>query len=477
MNNNLGITQFYGAAGNASSGVIVGGTQDNGTLRYTGDTEKWDEVFGGDGGWSAADPTDPDYFYGEYVYLQIHRSTNGGASANYIYSGISDAGGCANFIAPFILDPNDPNRMLAGGCSLWRSNNVKAAVPSWTSIKPSFVGSTWEKSIGAVAAAEGNSDIIWVGHNNGRVYKTTNGSNASPSWTQMDLNTPNLPNRMVLRITIDPRDHDIVYVTFAGFSADNIWRTADGGATWSDITGSGATGLPDVPVRSLVIDPDYAEYLYVGTEVGIFASEDSGATWALPQDGPANVSVDELFWMDTKLVAATHGRGLYMADLAKIKVTKTASPTPVEAGTPLSYDLKIENRDIRLLTDVTVNDNVPADTTYVDGSATCGGSETGGLVTFNLGAMNGGSMETCSFQVIVDDSLIGGISYFSDDMESGGGNWSATAGSGTENWALSTDSANSPTHAWFAADVEEVSDQYLTMSAPLLLGDHAVIEF
>src|SRR5258705_2627217 len=76
LNNNFGVTQFYGAAANPSTGEIIGGTQDNGTLFYTpaGGTEGWTTTYGGDGGWSAADPTDPNYFYGEYVYLNIHRS-------------------------------------------------------------------------------------------------------------------------------------------------------------------------------------------------------------------------------------------------------------------------------------------------------------------------------------------------------------------------------------------------------------------
>ncbi len=86
----------------------------------------------GDGGFSAADQTNPNYFYGEYVYLQLYRSTDGGFNSAYIFSGITDAGSTntANFIAPFILDQNDPNTMLAGGVRLWRSTNVKASTPS-----------------------------------------------------------------------------------------------------------------------------------------------------------------------------------------------------------------------------------------------------------------------------------------------------------------------------------------------------------
>ena len=122
-------------------------------------------MFGGDGGWCAADPTDPNVFYGEYVYLNIHRNTDGGASDDvdgdrYI-SGqfwnvparrwdwkpipftITDAKNRqALFIAPFVLDPNEPNRILGGGVSLWRTNDAKtpntpARGPSWAAIKPS----------------------------------------------------------------------------------------------------------------------------------------------------------------------------------------------------------------------------------------------------------------------------------------------------------------------------------------------------
>lgn len=310
LNNNLGITQFYGAAGNASSGVIVGGTQDNGTLRYTGGTETWDEMRGGDGGFCAADPTDPDYFYGEYVYLQIHRSTNGGASATYIDGGIDDAGSgsTANFIAPFILDPNDENTMLAGGVSLWRSTNVKASSPSWSAIKPAA------GKISAIAVAPGDSDEIWVGHNDGQVYHTANGTVTTPTWQRFDETSPHLPDRYCTRITVDPNDAQTVFACFGGFSADNVWASANGGSSWTDITGSGPTGLPTAPVRSLVVDPNDSSHLFVGTEIGVFESRNVGASWQ--QNGPANVSVDELFWLDSgTLVAATHGRGLYRVEV------------------------------------------------------------------------------------------------------------------------------------------------------------------
>jgi Divergent InlB B-repeat domain/Calx-beta domain/Viral BACON domain/Bacterial pre-peptidase C-terminal domain len=309
LNNNLGITQFYGGAGNATSGRIFGGAQDNGTLRYVGGTETWDAPFGGDGGWCAADPTDSNYFFGEYVYLQIHRSTNGGASqSSYIYSGLTDAEQKrANFIAPFILDPNNPNTLLAGGDQLWRSTNAKASTPSWTAVKSSVAS-----NISAVAVAKGNSNIVWVGHDNGNVYYTTNGTASSPTWTRADLGSPALPDRYCTRITIDPTNSSRVYVTFGGFSLGNVWRTDNNGLNWTNITGN----LPSAPVYTLAVWQQNANNLYVGTEVGIFASANGGQSWSPSNDGPTNCSVDELFWMNDILVAVTHGRGMFSINIA-----------------------------------------------------------------------------------------------------------------------------------------------------------------
>jgi photosystem II stability/assembly factor-like uncharacterized protein len=325
LNNNYGVTQFYGAAINPTSGRIVCGAQDNGTLRYapppgpnTG-PQGYKATFGGDGGWCAADPSNPNFFYGEYVFLQIFRSINAGESANSIYAGIDDAGfrppgvpADALFIAPFILDPFDPNTMLAGGRRLWRSPNVTEATPAWAPIKDRS-GTSYISAVEARRKAAGNgpSDNIWVGHSNGDVYKSSNGSSASPSWTQVDNGATPLPNRYCTRIRIDPSDVNRLYVAFGGYTAGNLWRTTNGGANWANI----GAKLPGVSVYDMAIHPRNPEFLYVATEVGVLASGDGGATWSPTNQGPANVAVYELIWNDELLIAATHGRGLFWIDL------------------------------------------------------------------------------------------------------------------------------------------------------------------
>jgi hypothetical protein len=334
LNNGLSITQFYGGAGKLSAGGrIIGGTQDNGDLKYSGSGISWKEFNSGDGGYSAVDSVDDNTLYGEYIYLTIHRSTNGGVSASNICAGITESFGgpqsytCgatntseANFIAPFVLDPNNNNRMLAGAKSLWVSENIKATTPAW-SIKKSALAVGSQYYISAIAVAEGDPNIIWVGHNNGSLYKTSNGTASNPIWTQVT----GLPARSVLRILIDKSNTNRVFVAFGGYSSNNLQMTNNSGVTWTSISNT----LPNAPIRSVVRHPNNPNWLYAGTEVGVFTSENSGSTWNTSNDGPSNVPVDELFWYsDSVLVAATHGRGMFYTE-----VLSGSPPTAPSLGT------------------------------------------------------------------------------------------------------------------------------------------------
>jgi photosystem II stability/assembly factor-like uncharacterized protein len=341
------VTQFYAAAWSPTTGTLFGGAQDNGTLRLwkDGKPEDWSELFGGDGGYCAADPVNGNYLYGEYVFLDIFRSSDGGKTAEEI-SGqfwnedakqlqwkqppyvIPDArDGKANFIAPFALDPNNPGTILAGGASLWRTDDARSPNdslkgPQWRSIKPPIAD-----YISAIAVPKQDSRRIWVGHNNGDIFFTLNGNAANPKWKLINRNLFGLPKRIVTRIVFDPVDMNTVYLTYGGYNEpgarDNVWRTTNGGKTWSNISGS----LPSVPAFALTVNPENRTFVYLGTEVGLFASEDMGSHWSPttvePQnEGPTNAAVMDLVWMNTSLVAVTHGRGLFSVDINGSKKPK-----------------------------------------------------------------------------------------------------------------------------------------------------------
>jgi len=331
LNNQLGLTQFRSIAVNNTSGRMLGGTQDWSNLLYTGDRNVWIKATLGDGGFAAADQTDPRFFYGEAQKGALFRSSDAGAHTENIYGASGSSCKAAPYqitdvcrgppavsyaSAPFVLDPSNPNRLLFAGNSLWRTNdartaNTKATGPSWAQIKSPLSASP--VLISAIAVQNDNSTVVYVGYQNGQISKSTNATADAPTWTQIGLGT--LPARAVLSIAIDPTNANAVYATFGSYASNNVWRSTDGGGTWAPRSGSGLTALPTVPVHTLVVNPLNPSWIYVGTEAGIFASEDAGRTWGAPSSGPANVDVEQLVWSKGKLIAATYGRGIYSASV------------------------------------------------------------------------------------------------------------------------------------------------------------------
>jgi hypothetical protein len=271
---------------------------------------------GGDGGFCAWTGS---YFYGEYPPPNgIFRSPDG-TFANIEYP--PSPGDARNWASPLIVDPNNSNTLLFGGTRLWRCTNANANSHqdvAWTSISPQrLVGGVYD-IISAIAVAPGFSNIIWVGYNSGEIYYTTNGTAASPTWTRIRQSVVPLPLRYCERIAFGRSPK--VYVAFGGlnndegFNADNLWKTQDNGQTWTNIS----NGLPNAPIPAIVGSPRNSGYLYIGTAVGVFASTDDGSSWSsgISGDAPANVFVDELFWTNNgaRLVAVTHGRGMFTAN-------------------------------------------------------------------------------------------------------------------------------------------------------------------
>ncbi|MBL6614874.1 MAG: PQQ-binding-like beta-propeller repeat protein [Reyranella sp.] len=335
LNSRLPITQFFSLSGKftTSGGAttissIVGGAQDNGTMRYTPakGANAWNTWFGGDGGYVASDATSATNYYGEYVYLQICRSTDTGVSADYIcgtywngsawawkpapYS-IPDAqNNTAQFIAPFALTPTNANCLLGGGQSLWRTNNPLApntstTGPGWTSIKPPVPGAT----VSAIAIAPDRGDRVLVGYSNGQIYRSQNATNPTPTWDRADSGIG--ATRMCTSLAIDKNDDARFYATFGGFQSNNIWTSADAGNTWSNLGAS----LPPAPIYCVTIHPQNSQWLYLGTETGIFASEDGGRNWTPNNQGPTNCRIYQLAWMGNTLCCASHGRGIFAIDL------------------------------------------------------------------------------------------------------------------------------------------------------------------
>ncbi|MHC5066224.1 MAG: WD40/YVTN/BNR-like repeat-containing protein, partial [Planctomycetota bacterium] len=204
-----------------------------------------------------------------------------------------------------------------------------------------------------IAVAQGDSDIIWIGHNDGSLYRSPNGTAVNPVWVKSDVGRPNLPNRWVSRIAIDPRDHQRVYVSMMGYESNNLWRTLDNGANWTQITGTAPHALPNSPVAAIAVHPTVSGVLVAGTDLGIYWSLDDGNSWTTSSAGPGNASVEELLWRnDDELYVVTHGRGIYKSTFAfdaavseqlgqgcGLSGSPSLDSTSPEVGSTLQFDL------------------------------------------------------------------------------------------------------------------------------------------
>lgn len=373
QNEGLAATQFYAISGhqgttsskNVVGGVqvtpIVAGAQDNGTLLYEGyasgqspQPQDWIPIFGGDGGFTQVDSADGDDVYGEYVYLSLFYSSDGGpTSQNYVTLPPDSSKGNqnANFIAPFELVPNGSapsSRMLAGGASLWLGTAIQSTEPTWTAINASGMPAKTGNSnyVSAISIDPDNPDDVWVGYDDGEVWHSTDAvtaalSGGTPSWVYAN-GGDSLPKRTVTSLWVVPGEPYVVYATFGGYPASgagsNVWVTTDTGGSWLDL----GSGLPRAPVYSLVTHPAYPQILYAGTLVGVFASSDAGHSWSASSVGPANVEVRQLSWFDTSspdtptLLAATYGRGAWLGSPAynPTPALTSISPAEVVVGSP-----------------------------------------------------------------------------------------------------------------------------------------------
>ena len=321
----LSITQFVGAAGKRVAGVdtLVGGTQDNGTLLNIGN-QGWQRIASGDGGFAVVDPTES-YVFGEFQNGVVFRY--GPAGLRTICAGIldadpSDCGAGAslklNFYSPLELDSG--GRLYLGGNSLWRTVNPKGAA-TWTSVKAEVAGSTagtaTRNYINAVSIQQSNPNLAIVGHNDGQLFRSTNLTSTTPTWTA--LPAAGLPTaRVVGAILIDADDPNRIFVGYTGYNANNLWRSDDGGATWSNIS----AGLPPGSIYAITRHPLQKDRVFVGTIWGSYGSNDAGRTWPVANDGPAATRISRLGWLGNDvLVAGTFGNGMFRASVPATVVT------------------------------------------------------------------------------------------------------------------------------------------------------------
>jgi photosystem II stability/assembly factor-like uncharacterized protein len=165
-----------------------------------------------------------------------------------------------------------------------------------------------------MAVAPTNSNVIYVGTDDSHVWVSTdNGS----TWNEI---SDGLPVRWVTRVAVDPTNENIIYVTFNGLKwrdpQPHVFRSTDKGTTWSDIS----SNLPDAPVNAFAVDYINPAVLYLGNDIGMYVSFNSGQSWEVLGIGLPILPIGdiEIHPTDHILVAGTYGRSMYKIDLDQI---------------------------------------------------------------------------------------------------------------------------------------------------------------
>ena len=317
LNNGYGVTQFYHGAVFPDGRSYVGGTQDNGTLlgedRFGPDA--WREVFGGDGGYVAIVPEDPEIYYVETTRLSLRKRFRTGQGFDFhdVTDGITEPDDNFLFIAPYVMDARKSDRLYIGGRTLWRTTN---GAEHW--LQASAPLTNEDEPVSAIAISPRNPNRVLVGMSDGFIYRNDKAlqGDATTEWPGVRLR-----EGFISWLAFDPTDQNVAYAASTTLTGRHFYQTLDGGRTWRPMEGAGATRLPPVPVTSIVVDPRDPRRIYVGTDRGVFVSTDRGNRWAVESVGLPRTIVESLAISESgnrrELFAFTHGRGVWKTEIGR----------------------------------------------------------------------------------------------------------------------------------------------------------------
>ena len=343
LEDNQPTAQFYHViTDNATPYRVYGAQQDSGTVGIVSRSDDgsighsdWYDVGGGEAGYIAPYPKDPEIVYAaDYQgnITQYDRHT-GQVKAITEQPELSDAHGAANlehrfqWTAPVLISPHDPNTLYHGGEVLFKTTDGGV---HWQAISPDLTrndkskqkvsggditlddsGTEYFDTIFALAESPITKGLLWVGTDDGLIQLT---KDEGKTWTNV---TPkDMPEwSRISQIDPSPFDAGTAYVAVDRHQFDDlhpyIYKTSDYGKTWTKL----GQGIPDTQfVRVVREDPKRRGLLYAGTEQGVFVSFNDGANWRPLKLNLPTVPVHDLVIKENDLVVATHGRAFWILD-------------------------------------------------------------------------------------------------------------------------------------------------------------------
>jgi len=309
-NTGYNVTQYYACAiSPTSTNYFLAGAQDNGTQKFnSAGIAVTTNASGGDGAFCHIDQDNHNVQITSYVYNNYYISTNGGT--NFSSRSFGNTG---SFINPTDYD-DAANVLYAGNTagSYFRWNDPATGGTSTDNVTCTEFGTA---TVTHITVSPTVANRVFFGLSNGSVVMVDN-ANVNTSVTGTVIRTG---SGSVSCIAIDPTNANHLLVTYSNYGATSVFETYNANAatpTWTSVEGN----LPDMPVRWAMFDPRNPDWAILATELGVWSTADlnsSSTDWQPTNTGLANVRVDMLQYRasDRTLAAATHGRGLFTAQL------------------------------------------------------------------------------------------------------------------------------------------------------------------
>ena len=240
-----------------------------------------------------------------------------------------------NWNTPMLISEHDPSTLYVGSQMLLKSTDRGL---TWTQISDDLTfdidrsqlpildvlpsdsmlarhdGVSFYSTVTTLSESPLNASVLYTGSDDGRVMGTQDGGT---TWQDLTEDIEDLPsNTYVSRIVASNTEEGRVYATFDGhYSGDfapYVYVSDDFGESWRSIS----DGLPQTSVNVLIEHPDQGDLLFLGNEVGVFASLDGGDSWEPLMNGLPTVPVDDIRIHPAydDLVIGTHGRGVWVLD-------------------------------------------------------------------------------------------------------------------------------------------------------------------
>ncbi len=316
---------------------VAGGLQDNGSLMGPSAKkdnqpirlEDWQTVGGGDGMYNVFDRKTDRFLYNESQFGPLSRlDLVTGETKSIAYSRIKPATRW-NWCAPVVVSSFDGSVLYHGGNLVVKSANRGE---TWTEISPDLTtndpaklpqgkggdGNIQYCTISTMDESPLIQGLLWVGTDDGLVWVTRDDGK---NWTKVSDKITGNPGYWVSRVTPSNFDPGTAYVSSTGFRNDDfrpfLYKTTDYGQTWSSIAGN----LPAEPINVIREGNRNPGLLFVGTDFGVYVSLDGGKTWLKMKGNMPTQPVHDLKVQprENDLIVATHGRGIYIADISALE--------------------------------------------------------------------------------------------------------------------------------------------------------------